>query len=133
VARTGAIVVVAAAVLFGMSTQPSPDVVPQVVVINEGVYPLNVSVGRPADAGRLSLGAVQPESNRQFLDVLDQGGTWVVTLRSGTVALGDFEVPASELADGWPVPDSVNERLDALGLRPVLSVEELARAQGTAG
>lgn len=128
--RTGALVVVAAAVLYGTSTQPSPDAVPEVTVLNDGPYPLQVRVGRPSEEGSIDIGAVDANSTRRFLEVLDQGDTWRVSLRSGTVDLGDRLVPAGELAAGWAVPDEVHQHLEALGVRPVLSTDELARIQG---
>jgi hypothetical protein len=130
--RTGAIVVVAAAVLYGMSTRAAPDVVPEVTIVNEGPYPLRVSVGRPGVAGHIDLGTVEPQSTRRFLEVLDQGRTWAVSLRSGTVDLGVHEVPEEEMGSGWSVPETVLEQLEALGVAPVLNVDELARRQGTA-
>lgn len=130
--RTAAFVVAAAAVLYGMSTRPSPDVVPEVAIVNEGPYPLRVGVGQPGDPGVIDLGVVEPGTTRRFLEVLDQGGTWLVSLRSGVFDLGAHEVADEELDVGWIVPAEVHEQLEALGVPPVLNVDELARLQGTA-
>lgn len=129
--RTAAFVVVAAAVLLGMSTRPSPAVVPEVAIVNEGPYPLRIGVGQPGEPGAIDLGVVEPGTTRRFLEVLDQGSRWSVSFRSGVFDLGAREVDAAELDVGWVVPPDVHDQLEALGVPPVLNVDDLARVQGT--
>ena len=125
VGRTAVLVAVALAVLVGTSTRPSPDLVDRVVVRNEGDHLLSVAVASARGGGELSLGAVEPGTTEVFDQVLDLGPRWRVTLASGGVDAGDYDVARTELVEGWTVPDAVDERLDRAGLPPVTGADEL--------
>jgi len=109
--------VVAALFVLSALAMRTPDTV-SLSVDNPTDWRAAVSV-RPADAdGFTGLGAVDRSSSLEFLEVPDQGGTWVVRF-SYAGRSTEVEVTRDQLReDGWSiaVPSALAEELTDAGV-----------------
>jgi hypothetical protein len=115
-----AVVAGLAAAAFVLEAMRSPSFVKQVTVENPTVYQLEVDVS-DGRQGWLGLGAVVREGTQTFLEVIDQGDTWVFRFAYGGIDGGEITLRREELARSrWRVrvPDEVRARLAAAGLEP---------------
>jgi hypothetical protein len=100
-----------------------PGRIDRLSVTNPSEYQIRIRVGDS------SLGDVEAETSRQYLDVFDQGDQWVLTFASQSIEAGAIEIDRSVLADNdWSVviPNDIIETLRAAPIEP-------APVQDTAG
>jgi hypothetical protein len=93
-----------------------PSFVDTVRIDNPTDYNIHVEIGTPESGSRLPLGAVVQRCVTEFHTVLDQGDTWMVSLRTQGRDAGELTVARDDIArDGWTIhiPASMSDRLHA--------------------
>jgi hypothetical protein len=105
---------------FAIRATHLPSFVREITLENPTVYQLEVEVS-DGRSGWLGLGAVAREGTQTFLDVIDQGDTWIFRFAYVGVQGGELRLSREELARSrWRVrvPEAVQARLAAAGLEP---------------
>src|SRR4051794_32420521 len=95
---------VAAIVAVNFTLFKDPTFVETIRVDNPTDYVIHIEVGTPESGSRLPLGAAVQNCVSDFHTVIDQGSTWVVSLRTQGRAAGDLTVTRDQLAhDNWTI------------------------------
>jgi len=107
---------VAAIVAVNFTLFRDPTFVDTVRVDNPTGYVIHVELGTPESGSRLLLGPAVQSCVSDFHAVIEQGSTWVVSLRTQGRAAGELTVTRDELArDNWTIriPASLTGELQA--------------------
>jgi hypothetical protein len=93
-----------------------PTFIDTVRVDNPTGYAIHIELGTPESGSRMPLGEAVQGCVSDFHTVIDQGSTWVVSLRTQGRAAGQVTVTRDQLAhDNWTIhiPASLSGELQA--------------------
>ena len=118
-----AAVVVGIVATLGVMTRiaTGPRFVHAVTVTNDTPYDLTITLSGQAGGSTTPLGIAPARATAQFLDVIDQGSTWYVDVRSEGRDAAQLTISRSALAaQGWHLEfgAAVTARLGQAGVAP---------------
>jgi len=112
---------IVAVLVLVMRLDAGPHTIRMVTVTNDTPYDLTINVSGQAGGSTTPLGIVPARTTAQFPDVIDQGATWYLDVRSEGRAGAELTMSRTELtAEGWHLEfgAAVTARLGRAGVVP---------------